>query len=229
MPATRRAPTKRRRAARPGKVSKAVKKYVKRSLPKTEMHMTFLHLNEIQLSTFTQGYSVSGPVTAKGDGTSDRTGNIINACGLHYKGVVYNNSGSETMVRMIIVGSRASDGDPKNILFRADAAGVVAGISGINGLDAMYFPLNKVDLHVYHDKIIRLAGSVTGNAGANVKLFNKFVKLNRRKIEYKTLSSVTSADWVYTAMWIAADSNDDTTTGTSVELSCLERFYSQDS
>jgi len=221
---TRRPIRRKRKTTRTARVSPAVRKYVRRALPKVEVKQTWYHMNELQLNTLAQGYSNVGPVISQGTDSASRLGNIISATGLHYKGVLSNNSTQESMIRFAIVRYDSSLGAPNNIFFRGSSAGTPLAISAVNGLDAMYYPINRVDLHVYHDKLIKLAGSATGNAGANVKVFSKFVKLNRLKLEYKG----SNPQWNYACVFIAADSNDDTSTGTSVELSCLERFFFKD-
>lgn len=220
---------KRRYTTRKRGVSTAVKKYVRRAMPKVELKQSWTHTNEIALNTLTQGYQTNGPSMAQGTGASNRIGNVINAKALHIKGVLNNNSGSESMARCIVIGYDASNGDPTLNLFRNGSTGATSGISGINGLDAMYYPVNKLDFHIYYDKVIRVAGSAAGNAGANVKLFSHFVKFHGRKIEFKAnTSGFGNQTWMYSIIWIAADSNDDTTTGTTMDLSMLERFYYTD-
>lgn len=205
-----------------------MKRYVRRTVPKVETKQQWVHHNEVSLNTLSQGYLSNGPAIAQGNINAARISNVIHATGLHMKGVLNNNSGSESLVRALVVGY-AAQGDPSLNIFRNAVTGATAAISAVNGLDAMYFPVNKVDYHVYYDKLIRVAGSATGNASANVKTFSKFIKLNRRKIEYKGNTwGFGNQNWMYSIIWIAADANDDTTTGTVVELSMLERFYFQD-
>lgn len=230
MPYVKRNPkTTRRTTSRKPKVSKAVKQYVRRTRPKVETKQSWTHHNEVNLSTLSQGYTSTGPLISQGTNSLTRIGNKITASGMHLKGVLNNNSGSETTVRMLIVGFDASNGDPSLNLFRTGASGATAAISAVNGLDAMYYPINTIDLHVYYDTTYKLAGSATGNAGANVKVFQKFVKFNRRQIEYKgNATGYSNQNWLYQIIWIAADTNDDTTSGTAVELSAMERFFYQD-
>jgi len=199
-------------------------------MPKTEMKCSWSHHNEVQLNTLTQGYqSIGGASLNQGTQLNTRICNQVFAQGIHLKGVFNNNSTSETFVRMIVIGYPGSNGDPTLNLFKGNTTGSTTGVMGVNGLDDMYFPINSVELHVYHDQVFRLAGSATGNAGLNCKFFNKFIKLGGRKIEYKgNTYGYQNQSWMYSVIWIAADANDDTTGGTAVELSCLERFYFKD-
>lgn len=229
MPGTKKY-TKRARNSKRSKVPLATRKYVKRCLPKVEMKQSWVHHNEVSLSTLTQGYNAPGPFIQPGSLANNRLGNIINLSGLHLKGALFNNSTSETFVRMLVVGydGNSPTTAPAN-LFRGDATGSTGGISGVNGLDAMYFPVNKLDMHVYRDKVFRLAGTATGNAGANTKFFSEFIKFHGKKIEYKGSSTgLGLQNWMYSIIWISAEAADDTTTGTVVEVSMLERVYYKD-
>lgn len=222
-------PNYRRKTTGKAKVSKAVKQYVRRTRPKVETKQVWVHHNEVNLSTLAQGYTSTGPLVTQGTNSFARVGNNINASGLHLRGVLSNNSGSESMVRVIVVGFPGSNGDPSLNLFRASSGGSTAAVSAVNGLDAMYYPLNIAELHVYHDHVHKLAGSAAGNAGANAKTFMQFIKFNKRKIEYKgNTTGYGNQNWMYQIIFIAADTNDDTTLGTAVELSMIERFYFQD-
>lgn len=216
----------RKYSRKPGKVSQATRKYVRKVLPKIEMKQYWNHTNETTLSTLVQGYSTVGPNILQGVAGSQRLGNIIHLSGLHLKGALNNNSGSESFVRFLVVGYDSSLGDPVQLLFRNTASGLTAAASSVNGLDCMYFPVNKLDLHTYHDQVFRIAGSATGNAGNNCRMFSKFIKFGGKKLEFK--SNMPYAQWSYAIIWIAADANDDTSTGTNVELSLLERAYFKD-
>jgi len=217
---------RKRRNTKTSKVSAATKRYVRRVMPKAELKQSWNHINEQQLSTLAQGFQSLGPAITMGTASNQRVGNVINVSGLHLKGALYNNSTAESFVRIIIAGYNTAIGDPTTSLFRNGATGTISGVSGVNGLDAMYYPINKVDLHVYTDMVVRLAGSATGNSGANTRFFSKFVKFGGKKVEYK--SNATYGDWAYTCMFIASDANDDTSTGTAVELSYLERLFYKD-
>jgi len=211
-------------------VPAATKKYVRRLMPKTETKQVWAHHNEVQLNTLAQGYQ-SNQVVQIGQGTASnlRIGNVVNLSGLHLKGAFNNNSTSESYVRMMVIGYPSENGDPLLNLFRSLPTGTTTGVSSVNGLDAIYYPLNKLEMKVYCDTVYRLAGSATGNSGANTKFFSRFIKFGGKKVEFKsTTSGYNNQNWMYSVIWIAADANDDTSTGTAVELSCLERLYFRD-
>lgn len=219
---------RRTRRTRKTNVSTAVKKYVRKVMPKTEMKQIWNHQNEFPLSTLTQVNQNTGPAIDQGTGQHNRIGNVINASGLHFKGFFYNNSTQETWIRMVILGYPTPLGntDQSLNLFDSTQVGAVSGTNTITGLDAIYFPINKRDYKVYRDKTYKLSGSTSGAAGTNTKMFNHFVKFNGRKITYDV--AWTAANWTYNIVLITADANDDTSTGTVVELSALTRFYYKD-
>lgn len=193
------------------------------------MKQTWNHLNEIQLSTLTQGYLSTGPFLSQGIGSNQRVGNDVNIMGLHIKGAMHNNSVGQTFVRALVVGYPGTNGDPSLNLFRNNGNGTTAGVSQVNGLDAMYYPINKLELHVYWDKVFKFSGADTGNAGSNTSMFNKFIKFGGRKVQYKGGGiGLGQQSWQYSVLWISADASDDTTTGTSVDLSYLEILHYKD-
>jgi len=201
---------------------------VRRVLPKVEMKAQWNHDNEISLSTLSQGSITTGPAIAQGAQASARIGNKIQAMGLHIKGILFNNSTQESYVRMMVVGHNGTL-DPMANLFRTSAPGTVSQISTIPGLDLMYMPINKEELTVYHDRTFRLGGSASGTAASNTRMISKFVKFNGRKVTYEGLNYGNGyQNWQYSVIWMAADANDDTSTGTAVELSQLTRFYFKD-
>lgn len=193
------------------------------------MKTTWTHTNELALNSLTQGYSTVGPLTGQGVNQNSRLGNEISLYGTHIKGALYNNSAGETFCRCVIVGYPGTNGDPTLNLFQGNQNGNSAAISSVNGLDAMYFPINKAQLHVYHDKVYKLAGGAAGNSGANTRFFSHFIRFGGKKIEYLgNLSGIGNQNWLYSIIWIAADASDDTTTGTTVDLSQLEIMYFKD-
>lgn len=160
---------------------------------------------------------------------AQRIGHEVNLFGLHLKGAMYNNSAGETYIRCIVVGYPGTNGDPTLNLFRGGQGGAARSVAQITGLDAMYFPINKVQLHCYEDKVYKLAGNNSGNSGVNTRMFNKFIKFGGKRIRYLgNQAGAGNQDWLYSIIWIAADSSDDTMVGTSVDLSQLEVVYFKD-
>lgn len=235
MPKTRRPATTRKapRKSRKPSVSKAVKTYVRRALPHVEFKEAWYHDNEVQLNTLTQGAMQAHPQVANGTTHVARIGNDISLKSFQVKGMLYNNSTSETYARLLILG-HSGDIDPTFStfpIFRNSSNGVTGNISTVNGLDTMYYPINKVDCHVYHDKVIKLAGSATGNAGVNTKMFSHFMKFpgKGKRITYDGAAMGTGNQNTFISVyWIVADANDDTTGGTTVELSQLTRYWFTD-
>lgn len=228
MPVRRTAARRKRHARRTGQVSQATRQYVRRMMPKTELKTTWVHDNEISLNTLAQGLISSGPAITNGTAPTSRVGNEIRAQSLHLRGVLYSNSTQESYVRMLVVGCDGSV-DPTVSLFRTGALGGTAGISTVNGLDTIYFPVNKLEFKVYADKVFKLGASAAGTAGSNTRTFSKFIKFGGKKVQYKgNVAGLDLQSWQYHVIWIAADGNDDTTTGTTVELSQITRFWFTD-
>jgi len=202
-------------------------------MPAIEFKENWFHDDEVKLNTLNQGAMAGYPQVTVGNSHITRIGNEIALKSFQVKGCLNNNSVQESYCRLIILGH---DGnlDPNAAtfpLFRNTASGTTASISSVNGLNAMYFPINNVDNKIYHDKIYRLAGSATGNSGANTRMFNKFIKFPGKgmKIKYEaTGTGVGNQNRFISVYWIAADSADDTTSGTDVELSQLTRFWYTD-
>lgn len=176
-----------------------------------------------------QGY----PLISQGLSATQRIGNDINLSMFHVKGVLYNNSTQESYARMLIVGHDGTI-DPAMAtfpLYTNGASNNTVTIASINGLDTMYYPLNKTDLTIYSDKKFRLAGSATGNGPRNTKMFNAMVKFpgKGKKVTYKgNTTGVNQQNWFISVIWIIADANDDTSTGTVMELSSLTRMWYTD-
>lgn len=195
-------------------------------MPKTEMKQLWAHTNEQSLLTLPQGTLQTWPILGPGAASGQRIGQEVQAQGFHIRGVLYNNSGSESYVRQIFVGYPTTV-DVLASLFRTDAINTSTGIASLNGLDPIYFPLNKTELKIYHDKTYKLAGSVSGTDASNTRTFSRFIKLNGKKIVYKG-TDTTPDNWLYGLIHIVADANDDTSTGTAVEISNVARFFYRD-
>lgn len=211
-------------------VSVAVKKYVRRTMPKVEMKQLWYHHNEVTLNTLAQGYVAYGPNIIQGQASWNRQGNIVNVSGLHLKGILNNNGASENYARMLIVGfDGVKNTSPTDNLFRGDQVGTTVGIAAVNGLDGIYFPINKIDFKVYRDRVFKLGGSAASSPTSNTKMFTEFVKFNGRKVEYKgATTGFGNQSWIYAVIWIVAEGPDDTAGGQAVELSMMERLYYKD-
>jgi len=222
-----------RRTQKKSSVSKAVKKYVRRSLPAVELKNMWYHDDELALNSLTQGYLASHPYINQGTPGINRIGNEINLKMIDMKGALYNNSGTETYVRLIVVG-HSGDLDPTMAtfpMFRTAASGTTSGIGAVNGLNAMYFPTNKLELKVYVDRKFRLAGSATAGGPSNTTMFHQNIKFPGKglNIKYKAnATGVGNQNRIISVFWCNADANDDTSTGTVAELSCLTRIWYTD-
>lgn len=215
-------------------VSKTVKKYVKSVMPRPEVKSVWYHDNEVNLNTLTQGAMQSYPLLGQGSSKFQRIGNDIMLTEFEIRGTIKSNSATNTLwARALIVGH---DGqiDPTIStfpLFQASFDETTAPVSSVNGLDAMYFPINKKELTVYHDKVYRLAGDANGNDGKEALFFSKHIKFGPKgmKISFKgNLNGYKNQTKLVSVIWIVAEASDDTTTGYNVELSQLTRFWYTD-
>lgn len=214
-------------------VSAAVKKYVRKSMPKTEMKSLWNHDNEVSLNTLTQGQIIALPQVTQGTSATQRIGNDIYLKMLHMKGALYNNSASESYVRLIIVGHNANITPSLATfpLFVNGASNNTVTTGQVNGLDAIYYPINKKDLTVYTDRTWKLAGSNVEAGARNTKLFSECVKWrgSGKRIRYEgNTVGYEAQNWLCSVIWIACDANDDTSFGTNVELSQLTRVFYKD-
>lgn len=214
-------------------MSPAVKQYVRRIMPKSEMKSIWNHDNEVSLNTLSQGAIVSLPLVTQGTASTSRIGNEINLKMMHMKGVLYNNSSSESYVRLLVVGHSANISPVLGTfpLFVNGSSNNTVPIGTINGLDAQYYPVNKKDLTVYVDRKWKLAGSNVEAGARNTKMFSECVKWpgHGKRICFEgNTTGYENQDWLCSIIWIASDANDDTSLGTNVELSQLTRIYFQD-
>lgn len=214
-------------------MSTAIKKYVQKAMPKSEMKSIWNHDNEIALNTLTQGAIVSLPTITQGTASTNRIGNEVNLKMVHMKGVLYNNSATETYVRLLIVGHDANISPALGTfpLFINGSSGNTVAVGSVNGLDAQYYPVNKKDLTVYTDRKWKLAGSNVEAGARNTKMFSECVKWRGqgKKIKYEgNTTGYENQNWLCSIIWIVSDANDDTSTGTTVELSQLTRIYYTD-
>lgn len=202
-------------------------------MPKSEMKSIWNHDNEVNLNTLSQGAIVSLPTISQGTTSTGRIGNEVFLKMMHMKGVLYNNSTSETYVRLVIVGHDANISPVLSTfpLFVNGSSNNTVPVGSVNGLDAQYYPLNKKDLTVYTDRKWKLAGSNAEAGARNTKMFSECVKWRGqgKKICYEgNTTGYENQNWLCTIIWIVSDANDDTSLGTNVELSQLTRIYYTD-
>lgn len=219
--------TRRRRRATSKRVPLATKRYIRKIMPKPEIKQMWTHVNENALNTLSQGFFDYMPAIATGVSSIGRIGNTVKLNGIHLRGALNNNSGSESYARCVVI---QYDGrqDPAVGFFRNAQSNTCAAISSINGLDAIYYPVNKMDFIVRWDKVFKLGGSTSNSSATCTRLFSKFIKFNKIINYHSAATGIAGQDWMYAVIWIAADANDDTTTGTTVEVSYLHRMYFSD-
>ena len=190
-----------RKGAKTSSVSTAVKKYVRAVVPRAEIKQQWQHDNEVQLSTLTQGAMQGYPQVVNGLAANARIGSEISLMSVDIKGCLYNNSGSESYVRMLMVGHPGSI-DPTFStfpLFLTAGSGTAAGVSTVTGLDIIYYPINTTELTVYEDKVFRLASSATAGGPSNTHFFHKTKAFGPKgkRITYKANASGSgNQNWI---------------------------------
>lgn len=215
-------------------VSKTVKKYVKSVMPKIEVKTAWFHDNEVSLSTLAQGAMQAYPLLANGPTKSQRIGNDIMLTEFEIKGSLKNNSATNTIYARALIVGHTGEIDPTIAtfpIFQGNFDETTLPVSSVNGLDAMYFPINKKELTVYHDKVYKLAGDANGNDGKETVFFSKHIKFGPKgmKVSYKgNTSGYKNQTKMVSVVWIVAEASDDTTTGFTVELSQLTRYWFTD-
>lgn len=211
-------------------VSQAVKKYVKQVTAKVkpEMKQLYSEANELTYNTLSTAYTFEEFILLQGSTANTRVGNEVFLQGLHLKGVWHNNATNSIYVRTLILGYTDSIQDGAfSELFRT-STGNATDLTTTVGLDIIYKPINKVKWHVYEDKVTKLAPS-TSTDGNNTKFFSIFQKFGGSKIKFEAgTTGFTNQNKRFCVLHLAADANDDTTTGSVIELSSILRWYFTD-
>lgn len=214
-----------RKSAAQTKMKRTATAAARRVLMKaSETKSNWVHVNEQNLSTLT-GYIAYDPlVITEGSGVEERIGTEIMPTGLHIRGVVNNNGGSPNFVRILVVKSNTRQQVTLGDFFGA-GTGLGQDISAVNGLDRMYWPIHKNVHTVLYDKVMRLEKS--SEVGKS-RSFNKWLKLGG-KIKFD--GGGTGSEQVtprYHIVYMAAETEDDTSTGQNVEVSALHRLFYKD-
>lgn len=214
-----------RKSATQTKMKRTATAAARRVLMKTsETRTNWVHVNEQSLSTLT-GYLAYDPlVVSEGTGKEERIGSEIIPTGLHIKGVVHNNGSGPNFVRIVVVKSNTRQQVTTGDFFGGET-GLGQDITDVTGLDRMYWPIHKNVHQVLYDKVIKLEKS--GEVG-NCRMFNKWLKLGG-KIKYD--GGNTGSEQLtprYHIVYLSAEAADDTSTGQTVEVSALHRFFYKD-
>jgi hypothetical protein len=232
---TRRPTTKRTyRKKRTGQVSRPVKKYVAKQLRKnTELKYSYIETDEQYASTLNQSpdnFKKLVSLLGVGTGKSGRIGWDIGVRGLQMQWILNNNNSQVNYVRLLVVRLKqpSNGADTLDDKLLTNVAGSQINLStGATGLNAMYYPVDKSYCSVIYNRVVKLAGS-GDTTGANTKVIRKFIKM-RSKISWlgDAYNNLCNGALWFTA--IAAEANDDTGTGTNVEISGFAKMWFVDS
>lgn len=206
-----------------------MKKYVKRTIKPPEQKLLLTTQDELACSTLTQNSAFQTMFNpTQGTGLTQRVGNEIRATGAQIKGILHNNGSNVIFVRFLLLGCGPSvDPATTTPLFKAATTGAGNDLSQVFGLNAMYAPLNKDLFHVYYDKVHKLGPQADPTSS---KQFNIFQKLGGKRIRFNgNATGLDNQDWQLLFAVIPSDAHDDTTTGTTLELSYYGRAWFTDS
>lgn len=208
-----------------------VRSVVRKELNKNvEIKRHYVHNNEVTVSTLSQGtnwYDLTS--IDQGVNADERIGMEVMAKGIHLAGHLHNNGSTTNWVRMVVIQQHTQD-DISSLSEVFQKSGNTADFSSTVGMQAMYFPLQKVDFKVLYHRVFKLNPAGTAGLLDESRMFKKFIKLNKKIKFQKDLSE--GADLQRPRYWLgcwAAESPDDTGLGESIELSFLSRFYFTDS
>jgi len=217
-----------RRATKGRGVTKAVRAYVKRVMPKTELKRIVSYADEVALSTLVQGTALPQIGVTQGLQLWNRTGNEIRVKGFHFKGIMTNTATTPNYVRVVVAWT-PMDTDTSfssvNIFGDITLAGLTGGISTIPGLNIMYYPINKLQFTPVHDKIYKLGGS--GDPSCS-RMYSRFIKMNKAVKFIANSTGTGTQNWQLTMFYFVAEAGDDTMGGQTIEVSHVSRTFFTD-
>lgn len=168
-------------------------------------------------------------IIAQGVGNAQRVGIDINEIGLQIKGMLVNNSINATFCRMIVFRANNQQAMTNGTEFLLGQSGIPTTIGTQFGLNALYWPLNKKQVTVYHDSVMKF-GSNSSIDGSHIRNFSKFIKLHGKKTSYDG-NGTDDGNQTNTLQvcFISARADDDDVAETTMEVSFLARLWYKDS
>ena len=159
----------------------------------------------------------------QGSTIATRAGNKITPTFLNVRGGVHIAPDSGTQyLRLLIVEHDESDNPTLNLL-ELDTS-VFSGLG--NDLAAIYDRLNRTRYRIYAQKTFKLGGGGTGYFGQ--QLFNFNVKLKGNMYFENTPAAAMPTKRNLKFIFYCRDANNDTTVGTSCEVTYNSKFYYTD-
>lgn len=223
-------PKKARRSTRKAPVSKSVKAYVNRLIPKPEMKIRTLVADEVAMDSLSPQYYVQELTSmAQGAACFQRVGNKIVAKKIDIRGVMFNNSTRDCFTRHLLL-KCAGDVTVSSIgEFFDPGNGVIGDLLTVNGLNQIYTRINPVKFKVLMDKTVRVAGTATGDSGAATIFFKHQKSLGRGlNIQYEhNTSGEYNQDWRLVYVVLLGEAKDDSIGG-GMELSFQADTYFTD-
>lgn len=232
-------PAKQHPKKRTTKVPPSVKSYVKRQMRTN----TELKRCELQDQESLQGIPASGVpffrhdvlACAEGTGPNDRIGNEVRLQGIQVKGM-FNNNVNITIYCRVLIGYFTGSQDTYSAvneftpLFK-DAQGVAFSASSIVAVGTKNYALMTTPTHPtywtsLYDKVIKIGPSASTD-GNNTRLFNKFIKLHNKKVEF-VLSGTINPIPRLQVIRLYTDAPQDASTAQTMEYSGLTQVWYRD-
>lgn len=217
-----------RRTAKPG-VSKAIRKYVKTVMPKPEVKMATLAVDEAAYSDLAQFYVHPLYVLYQGVTSTTRIGREIKATGVWMNCIMHNNNNNMHYMRELLVDMGLSTLTVATEFWRGISDSTPLQLSSQTGLNAIYALVDKTRVKVLHDKVHKFGSTGPPANQTQTKHIRWFKKLNH-KIKYDE-NDVGGNNQTRNIIYVQihAMANDDTGLGEAVEASFQLRQYYVDS
>jgi len=197
-------------------------------MPKAELKRNAVYYDEISQSTLTMGSASPMIAVTQGTGVYQRTGNQIVAKGFHLKGLLNNNASTPNYVRMLLAWSNTdtvTTFSTAQLFADANNAGGTANTGTVNGANVLYYPINKTAFTPVWDKVIKLGGYTDPSC---TRMFNKFIKMKKTIKFIANNSGDGLQDKQLTLFILAAQADDDTGVGQTIEVSHVARLFFTD-
>ena len=218
---------RKRRVAKP--VLSGIRQEVKKQLSKySETKCKWLPLDETAITTLTQFYAYDPLVITQGLQPDQRIGNEIRLSGFHSRLMFKSNADTNTWVRLALVKTYDETQITSSSYILEDANGAQLRPMDVTGLNLIYHPFDKQRIQVLYQRVIKLAPNTSVDA-KDITMIRRFVKLHNMKIQYEgnNTGSLNVKPRLHMLL-MAADANDDTTLGNTIEVSGISRLWYKD-
>jgi len=221
---------RKKRYVKKTRVPLATKKYVKRVTRqiRPEMKNQLDLFTETTINYLSQPYLIYEPAISQGDGKQNRDGVELIMKGVHFKGIVHNNSNQTAYVRFLILKTQgATDTAWATAEFFTDGStsGATQTITDLLGSTRLATTkINPAKFKVCAERVIKLAPN-TSTEGAEVKKFNIFTKQNQKVIYEAGTYQAANQDWRYIVVILSTLANNDVASTSTCEITADLKWY----